>query len=71
MKVIKITELKDGSANMEYELTQEENRLLKAEAKKRKKRYTTKFVNEVVLQALMDGFHKEEAKKNKKSRSIK
>jgi hypothetical protein len=73
MKVVSLKENKDGSAMMTYDLEPTEVILLRAEAKRRGKRYTHKFVNEVVLQALEEGMKRDtvekvSAPKSKKSK---
>jgi hypothetical protein len=61
MKVVSIKEQKDGSAIMTYDLDPSEIPLLKAEAKRQKKRFSTKFINEVVLSMLEEGMAREKA----------
>jgi len=59
MKVLKIKEHKNGSADMTFELSSKDEILLKAQAKKQKKRYTQSFVKKFILSALMEGLSDE------------
>lgn len=59
MKVLKIKEHKDGSADMTFELNSKDEAILRGLAKKQKKRYTPSFVKKYILSALMEGINDE------------
>lgn len=59
MKIISITERKDGSADMTYQLHKEDVILFKKIAKNLKVKFTNKFCNKLILQAI-NNFIKEE-----------
>lgn len=52
MNIIKIKENKDGSITIDYELNAKDIAILKKVAKDRKRRYTKKFINKFMLEAL-------------------
>lgn len=52
MKIIKYKVKKDGSAIMDYSLTEKEEKFLKIVAEGRGVKYSKKFANEIILEAL-------------------
>jgi len=62
MKVLKIKENKDGSATISYELNADDEYVLRALAKSKKKRYTKKFINDCILEGITNMLKEEEMK---------
>lgn len=52
MKICKIKEQKDGSAVMTYQLNDQEIACFKTAAKIKKRRFSKKFINECMLEAI-------------------
>ena len=67
MRIVKIEEQKDGSAIMQYKLTEAELAAVKKISKK--DIMTNDEINEVILQAIKDGIKSESKKEDKKTKS--
>jgi len=52
MKIISIKEIENGEADITYELSEKEITLFKQIAKERKVKFSKKFCNELILEAL-------------------
>ena len=65
MKILKVTNHKDGTATIDYELNQQELKMIKEIAGV--KRLTNKKINEIILKILTERL-KKEIKKSLKSR---
>jgi hypothetical protein len=63
MKVLKIKENKDGSATVTYELDKQEEIILRQHAENRGKKYSKKFVNDCILEGIINMLREEEMKK--------
>jgi len=52
MKILSLKERKDGSANMTYQLSKKDEILFRKAAEYAKVRYSKKFANQLILNAL-------------------
>jgi hypothetical protein len=59
MKILSIKERKDGSADMVYELNKSDEKLFRQMAKQNKVRFSKKFCNQLILNALQNYIGKE------------
>ena len=58
MEIKKITERKDGSADVVFTMTKVDEEIFKNFAKQKKKRYSKKFVSKWILEAIEKGLKK-------------